>query len=176
MAESCVIGVYNTLPEAQAAVHVLHRADFPPGQITLIASSEPHSPQVAEYASMGDDSGQDAAIGAGIGGVLGTVTGASLAAFSGTAILLLGGPVIVGGLAGALVGAFVGSLVGWGVHSSQIAHYEKFVKSGKALVVAEGGPLEVVHANRILRETNPVEVHVHARDGSEAHEILNLGS
>jgi hypothetical protein len=122
---------------------------------------------------MGDDSVHDAAFGAGVGGVLGVLAGASAAALSGIAILFVAGSV-AGGLAGALLGALLGSLAGWGVHSSHIAHYEKQLKSGKALLIAEGNPLEVAHADRILQETDPGELHVHARDGSEAHEILEL--
>lgn len=171
MADSCVVGVYNSLQEAQAATHILHRADFPRGQMMLIGSSAEHPPQMIEDLSMGDDSVHDAVCGAGVGGVLGVLAGASAAALSGIAIVFVAGS-IAGGLAGALLGAFVGSLAGWGVHSSQVAHYEKHLKSGKALVIAEGDPLEVAQAERILRETDPLELHVHARDGSEASEIL----
>jgi len=172
MAECCVVGVYRTLAEAQSAVHILHRSDFPRGRTTLIATHDGPSPQLAEIAALGDDSGRDAAIGAGIGGAMGTLAGVSLAAASGTAMLLLTGPIAVGGLASALVGAFVGSLLGWGIHSAQISHYEKLLASGKTLVVAEGDPLEVAHAERVLRETDPAELHRHVRDGSEAKEIV----
>ena len=171
MADSCVVGVYNSLQEAQVATHVLHRANFPPGQMMLIGSSAEHPPQMIEDLSMGDDSVHDAVFGAGVGGALGVLAGASAAALSGIAIVFVAGSV-AGGLTGALFGAFVGSLAGWGVHSSQVAHYEKHLQSGKALVIVEGDPLEVAHVDRILQETNPLELHVHARDGSEAREIL----
>jgi hypothetical protein len=103
---------------------------------------------------------------------VGTLAGVSPAAASGTAMLLLSGPIAVGGLASALVSAFVGSLLGWGIHSVQITHYEGLLASGNTLVVAEGEPLEVAHAERVLRETGPSELHVHLRDGSEAKEVV----
>jgi hypothetical protein len=177
MADSCVVGVYNSLQEAQVAAHILHRADFPRGQMMLIGSNTEHPPRMIEDLSMDDDSIHDAALGAGVGGILGVLAGVSAAELSGIAILFVAGSV-AGGLAGALLGAFVGSLVGWGVHSWHITHYEKYLKSGKALVIAEGDPLEVAHADRILQETDAVELHVHARDhardGSEACEIFEL--
>jgi hypothetical protein len=173
MADSCVVGVYNSLTEAQLAAHILHRAEFPKGQMMLIGSSAEQPPQLREDLSMGDDSVHDAALGAGVGGILGVLAGASAAELSGIAVLFVAGS-LAGGLAGALVGAFVGSLAGWGVHSWQIAHYQKYLKSGKALIIAEGDPLEVARADRILQETDPVELHIHARDGSETREILEL--
>jgi len=84
---------------------------------------------------------------------------------------LVAGPA-AGVLAGAVLGAFLGSLAGWGVHTSQVAHYEKYLKSGNALLIAEGNPEEVGHADRILRETDAVALDVHVLDGSEAREII----
>jgi uncharacterized membrane protein len=123
--------------------------------------------------SMGDDSVRDAALGAGVGGVLGALTGASTGVLTGIGLLLVAAPA-AGALAGALLGAFLGSLVGWGVHQSQIAHYEEQLKSGHALLIAEGNPVEVTHADRILQETDAIALDIHAQDGSEAREILEL--
>jgi hypothetical protein len=172
MAESCVVGVYSSLKEAQAAAHILDRAKFPRGQTLLVGSGADRDPKAFEDLSMGDDSVRDAALGAGVGGVLGVLAGASAATLSGLVVLLIAGP-LAGGLAGAVVGAFVGSLAGWGVHDAKIAHYEASLKSGKSLLIAEGGPLEVAEADRILQETGPIELHVFASDGSESGEILD---
>jgi hypothetical protein len=46
------------------------------------------------------------------------------------------------------------------------------LKSGNALLIAEGDPVEVTHADRVLLETDAIALHVHAHDGSEAREIL----
>jgi hypothetical protein len=171
MTESCVVCVYGSLHEAQAAIHILHRANFPRGQILLVGSQPGRRRDAIAGLSLEDDSVRDAAFGAGVGGVLGALAGVSWAALSEAAILLVGGPV-VGGLAGALFGALLGSLSGWGVHTSRIAHYEKLLASGRTLVIVEGDPLQVAHADRILQETGPTELHVFARDGSEELQAL----
>ena len=171
MAEACVVGVYKSLAEAQAAAHILQCADFPRGQMILVGSNTERPPQMVEDLSMGDDSVNEAAWGAGLGGVLGGLTGATAGALSGIGVLLVAGPA-AGVLAGALLGAFLGSLAGWGVHKSQVAHYEKYLKSGNALLIAEGNPQEMTHAERILKETDAVALDVHVLDGSEAREIV----
>jgi hypothetical protein len=171
MTDSCVVCVYGSLGEAQSAIHILHRANFPRGLILLVGSEPGRRREAFADLSMGDDSVRDAALGAGVGGVLGALAGVSWAALSEAAILLVGGP-IVGSLAGALFGALLGSLSGWGVHTSRIAHYEKLLASGKTLVIVEGDPLQVARADRILQETGPIELHVYARDGSEQLEAL----
>ena len=141
MTDSCVIAVYRSLQEAQRAVHILRRAEFPQGQMMLIGSSDEQLPRMIADLSMGDDSVHDAATGRRRRWCSGRARGRFGGRIVGIAVVFVAGS-LVGGLAGALVGAFVGSLAGWGVHSSQVAHYEKYLKSGKALVIAEGDPLE----------------------------------
>jgi uncharacterized membrane protein len=172
MAESCVVGVYGSLTKAQTAAHILQRADFPARQVMLVGSAIERSNHMAGDLTMGDDSVHDAALGAGVGGLLGVLTGTAAGTLSGMGILLLAAPA-AGALTGVVLGAFLGSLVGWGVHKSQIAHYEKYLKSGRALLIAEGDPIQVSRADEILRETDPIELEVHALDSSEAREILD---
>ncbi len=171
MAGACVVGVYKSLAEAQAAAHVLQRADFPRGQMILVGSNTERPAHVVEDLSMGDDSVHDAAWGAGVGGVVGVLTGVTAGALSGIGVLLVAGPA-AGALAGTMLGAFLGSLAGWGVHKSRVAHYEQHLKSGNALLIAEGDPAEVAHADRILKETDAIALDVHVLDGSEAREIV----
>jgi hypothetical protein len=89
---------------------------------------------------------------------------------AGSAVILLAGPIGIG-LAGAVVGAFLGGLGGWGVHVDRIAHYESLVQEGKTLVIAKGNPLQIIHAERTLSETGPLEIHVHAKTESESPEV-----
>jgi hypothetical protein len=71
----------------------------------------------------------------------------------------------------AATAAFLGSLAGWGVHHEHIRHYEQLIKDGNVLVIAHGNPLELSQADRILRETNAAEVHVHVKTSAESTEI-----
>ncbi len=173
MYEECVVGVYDSLAHAEEAVRILHRADFPGRQISLVASHMPTKPELAAELKMGDDSVRDAAIGAGLGGVVGILAGIGAMVVAGAGIVVfLAGPIGVGAL-GTVVGAFLGGMSGWGVHHEHIQHYEELVKQGKVLVIANGNPLDLVHAERVLKETNVVEVNLHSRTSSEAAEVLD---
>jgi hypothetical protein len=170
MYEECVTGIYDSLEKAEEAVHILHRAGLPAKQISLAAPGVVSRPEILKEFNLGDDSAYDAAIGAGLGGVLGVIGGVTMAAVLGLSAVFLVGP-IGGAVVGSAVGAFLGGMGGWGVHEQQIRYYERCVKSGKVLVIMQGNPLELDQADRILKETDVAEVHMHVRDSSEAPEV-----
>ena len=170
MYEECVVGVYDSLNQAKFALRVLRRGDFPWQQAELVASRLEDHPELAQELEMGDDSIRDAAIGAGLGGLVGVLAGLGAVASAGAGAVFIFGPVAAG-LTAATVGAFLGAMAGWGVHQRDIQHYEQCIALGKALVVANGSPLELVDAMRILQETDAIEVRVHARTSSEAPEV-----
>lgn len=172
MAEECVIAVYGTPKAASDAVHILHRAGLPADQITIVATDDLDQANVTNDLKMGDDSIRDAAIGAGLGGVLGILAGVSVMAISGLGMVFLIGPV-GGGIVGALTGGLFGGLAGWGVHETQIGHYQECLKKDWVLVVVEGDPLEVARADRILQESGAIELHLHAKTDSESPEFMN---
>jgi hypothetical protein len=92
-------------------------------------------------------------------------------ALSGLGAVFLVGPV-GGGIVGGLTGAYIGALSGWGVHEHQLEHYERLVEQGKALVIANGNPLDLAHAYRILLNADASDIHTHARIGDEAPETV----
>jgi len=170
MKEECVIGVFSDLEQADQAVHVLDRGDFPTSQVSLVAKGLKKLPESIEDFEMEDDSVQDAAIGAGLGAIVGVLVGVGAMAISGLGLVFLIGP-ISGGVGGAVAGAFLGGLSAAGVHKEHIKHYESLVKQGKVLVIAHGDPLELIHADRMLKELAPTELHVYAKTSSESPEI-----
>jgi hypothetical protein len=66
---------------------------------------------------------------------------------------ILGG--IEGSTAGAAIGGLTGALVGWGIPSDQTQRYETHIQSGKFLVLAQGSPTEIEHAESVLRYEGP---------------------
>ncbi|QDU74634.1 hypothetical protein Pan97_16460 [Bremerella volcania] len=170
MSEECVVAVYASLEKGQQAVHTLDRGDFPAKQISLVTRPLEEQPEVMEDIALGDDSARDAAIGAGLGAILGVLAGVAVTVVSGLGAVFLAGP-IGGGIVGAAAGAFLAGLKGWGVHQEHIHHYQNRVKEGDVLVIAHGDPLELVHAHKILTETDPVELHTYAKTSSETPEI-----
>jgi hypothetical protein len=173
MNEECVVAVFDNLEHAQGAVHVLDRGEFPTGQVSLVAKGLRELPEIVEDLEMEDDSAYDAAVGAGLGAIVGVLAGIAVMVVSGLGAVFLVGP-IGGGIGGAVAGAFLGGLSGWGVHEEHIRHYEGLIKEGKVLVIAHGNPLELIHADRILKEMAPTELHVYAKTSSEAPEIQDL--
>ncbi len=171
MKDECVVGVYDSLPKAELAVRILKKAGFGGEKISVVASCRDLKPGLREELKIGDDSLRDAAIGVGLGGILGVLAGLGLAAFPlAGAMIFLVGP-LAGAATGTVVGGLVGGMIGWGVRKDQIEHYEEAVRAGKPLVVVNGDPVETAHAEQILRETDALEVHLHARTESDSPEV-----
>jgi uncharacterized membrane protein len=171
MNDECVVGVYDTLEKAEQAVWILKRGDFPISQVSLIAHGSLDNLEAAERLAMEDDSVYDAALGAGLGGVLGVLVGIGAIVVSEIGAVFLAGP-IAGGLTAGIVGAFLGGMAGWGVHEQHIRRYEQAIKEGKVLVMAGGSPLQLRDAEKILKETDALEVHLHVRTSSESPEVF----
>jgi len=164
------VAVYDSVDNAAHAVRALADHGFPADQVALIHSpGDSHLPTQSLRA--GDESENKAAAGAAAGGLVGMLVGAPLLAIPGVGPLLLAAPVATG-MTGALVGGFLGSMSGWGVHSDHVGEYERMVRSGKVLVVAHGDPTEIARAEQLLRETHPVEMHLHAPDDADSEEIV----
>ena len=174
MNDECVVGVYDSIQQAEQAVRILRRGDVPRERISLVASGLKDKPAIAAELKLGDDSVHDWAVGAGLGGILGLLAGLGFAAIPGLGVVFLLGPLAAGaGLTGAVVGADLGSFVGWGVHEDHIRRYERQVHEGKVLVIVNGDPLAIAHAERILKETDVSEVNLHTRTSSDAPEMTD---
>ena len=165
-----VVAVYATFEDAARGVRALDDSGFSHEHVSLVSHRNEHLIPEAEV-KPGDESERKAATGAAFGGLMGMLLGAPLLAIPGIGPLLLAGPIATG-MTGALVGGFLGSMAGWGVHADHVAQYQKKVESGKILVIATGDPRQVADAERVLRETQPLEVHLHAEDSADAEEIV----
>jgi uncharacterized membrane protein len=170
----CTVSVYDNADQAHQAIDILRRGGFPTSQVSVLTRRLKERSDVVALESGGDDSIRDAAYGAGLGTLVGALGGAELSmvmAMGG--LFFLVGPLALG-VTGTIVGALVGSMAGWGVHAKRIKHYEQSVEAGKVVVVATGNPLELLQADRILKETGPREHHLYAQTSSESPEV-NVG-
>jgi hypothetical protein len=77
-----------------------------------------------------------------------------------------------GAIVGGITGGFIGAMAGWGVHEHQIQHYERLLKSGSVLIVANGNPTELAYGYRHLQDTNASELHLYARSDDEASGVI----
>jgi hypothetical protein len=155
---------------AKDAIHILRRGGIPPSQISLVGKGFRSNSDIAMDIPFNDDSVRDATLGAGFGAILGVLGGAVAAIATGGGVVFLIGP-LAAGMTGAVAGAFLAGLGGWGVHHERITHFETLVSQGKSLIVAYGNPLQIIDADRILKETDPIELHVFAKSGAESPEV-----
>jgi hypothetical protein len=101
--------------------------------------------------------------------LLGLLLGSPVLAVSGLGAFIIAGPIGLG-LAGAIVGGFLGAMSGWGVHEDHIRRYEAKVAQGDRLVIATGDPKMVALAAQTLQQTEPREMHLHAKDSADTVE------
>jgi len=168
MSEQCVVAVYGNVSQAKSAVAALTSEGLPQSMISLATKTLKPEPEVREALESGDESAKDAAIGAGAGSLVGVLTGAVVSSVAGAGVFLLAGPVVA---AAGIAGLIVGAMVGWGVHTDHIHEYDEKIKQGKTLLLAHGDPLEVAKAERVLRQTSPEHLHLHAETSADAPDV-----
>jgi hypothetical protein len=167
MADECVVAVYRKLDQAREAIQKLTASGFPATQVSLVTAGLKDRPELLRELELGDDSIHDAAVAAELGGVVGVLSGLAVMVVTGLGAVFLVGPV-GGAIVGSLTGGFIGAMAGWGVHEHQVKHYERLIEAGNVLVVANGNPLDLVHAYRQLEGTGASELHTYARSDDEA--------
>ena len=174
MAERSVVGIYDTMAQAEEAVHTLAHAGFPVKHVSIVTQNLASDQTMHGYITPGDDlTPRGAATGAWVGGLLSLLIGSAFLWIPGfgpllvlgrlAALLLIG---VEGALVGVATGSFLGALANWGIAEEHILDYERQVQSGKHLVIAYGTDEEVAQAHAILEGTQAGDLHVHAGAGA----------
>jgi uncharacterized membrane protein len=168
MSEQSVIGVYNTMSEAEQAVQALDKGSFPIKQVSIVAQDMQSEKEVHGYVTAGDVARAGANSAAWVGGFFGLLVGAAFIWVPGFGPLLVAGSFasmllgsMEGVIAGAASGGLLGALVGWGVSKQHIIKYEEHLKSGKYLLMAHGNAEEVARAHTILQSTGAADLTHH---------------
>jgi hypothetical protein len=175
MAERSVVGVYESLAQAEEVVHTLDRAGFPVQHVSIVTQ-----PLVRDQALQGSltpgaaSIPHDAATGAWVGGLSSLLVGVSFLWAPGfgpllvlghlASLLLLGAE---GALVGAAAGSFLGTLADWGMTEEHTRDYAQQVQRGKHLVIASGMDADVARAHALLQGTPAGTLRVHADAGVE---------
>jgi hypothetical protein len=169
MADQSIIGVYDTMAQAEEAVRKLGEGGYPIEQVSILAQNLESEKQVHGFVTTGDVAKTGAATGAWVGGLFGVLLGAAFIWVPGLGPLIVAGPLsaaLLGGIEGALAGAagggLLGALAGLGVSKEHILKYEERLKGGKYLVVAHGSADDVAKARGILEGTGAAELTAHA--------------
>jgi Heat induced stress protein YflT domain len=172
MPEQSVVGVYDTMAQAEGAVHKLDEAGFPITHVSIVSQNLQHEKEVVGYVTVTDVAQRGLITGAWAGGLVSLLAGVAFLWIPGFGPLLVAGPLaslllgVLGGMEGAVIGAayggVLGALAGWGVSKEHIYKYEEHVLAGKHLVIAHGNAEDVAHARRILQGTRATALDVHA--------------
>ena len=172
MAQQSIVGVYDTLSQAEDAVRTLSEAGFPIQQVSIVARDLTSERQINGLVTAGDVATQGLSTGAWLGGLFGLLVGAAFIWVPGFGPLIVAGPLaaaIAGGIEGAVAGAagggLLGALIGWGVSRDQVLKYEERLRGGQYLLVAHGTDDEVARAGDVLRAMPAGEVQQHQDQG-----------
>jgi uncharacterized membrane protein len=158
---NCVVAVFKSHIEAEAAINELNKSGFDLKKLSIIGRDYHKDEHMMGYYNAGDRMKYWGKLGAFWGGFWGLLFGPAFFLIPGVGPILFVGP-IVSYIAGALEGAVTGggfgalgaALYSIGIPNNSIIQYEKAVKSGKYVLIAHGSNMETIRAREILKDTN----------------------
>lgn len=169
-----IVGLYDHLSQARAAVQDLVDEGFERENISLVANAS--AEQYARYfddegvyrtdlhddeLTSGEGAAAGASIGAVIGGVGGLLMGLGLLAVPGVGPALAAGPIVstlVGAGIGAATGGIIGALVNHGVPEDEAGYYAEGVRRGGSLIMLTVDEDRVAEVEGIMNAHAPVDI------------------
>jgi hypothetical protein len=158
-----VVGVFNSIDDAQRAFEKLEAGGFSRDEISFIANKAGASRR-AQMDAAGEDTESDIAADAGIGAAIGGVGGLLLSfagLIPGVGPVFAAGPIIaaLGGAGiGAAAGGIVGALTETGVPEDAARHYAEGVRRGDALIAVRAEGARANQAARILDLAGAIDI------------------
>jgi hypothetical protein len=164
MSESmgAVVGVYDSMKNAEAAVRTLLEQGVPPDQVSIVGQDLHSETQVHGFVTTSDVAKTGAATGAWVGGLFGVLTGAALLFVPGVGALIVLGPLAAGVLTaaeGAAAGGGLGAVLGHFIAKKHVPKYSRHLEAGNYLVVRHQPQESDAHA--LQQDTSPIEVEHH---------------
>ena len=167
-----VVGLFDTLTEAQNVVKDLTNAGFKREDISLLANDA--GKQYGTYLDQGavptEDAvgpGKGAGFGAVVGALTGILVGMSALVIPGIGPVIAAGPIIggvTGLVAGAATGGIVAGLVKTGIPEEEAHYYAEGVRRGGTLVTVTSPDGDAKRARQIMDQHKPVNVQERAAD------------
>jgi hypothetical protein len=157
-----VVGVYESMKDAESAVRTLLEQGVPAGQVSIVGQDLHSETQVHGFVTTGDVAKTGAVSGAWVGGLFGVLTGAALLFVPGVGALVVLGPLAAGALAaaeGATAGAGLGALLGHFIAKKHVPKYSEHLTAGNYLVLRHHP--QASDAQILQQDTTPVEVTHH---------------
>lgn len=172
MSAQCVVGIFDSLPAAKAAVDALEKMGFNDRQVSLVTHAVKNEVPMQQEAEMefGDQGLANSFKGAGLGALFGALVGSPLLLVTGLGAAVVAGP-LAGAATGIVIGSFLGGMSGWGVHTDHLEEYEDLVREGQVLVIVSGNAESVAQAEQILKGTEATDVRLHAETEADSPEV-----
>jgi hypothetical protein len=164
-----VIGIAQTLPQAEKIVSSLHSAGFRGEDISVLF---PNKSGTKDFAHEHHTKAPEGAVGGAsaggvLGGTIGLLAGIGMLAIPGLGPFIAAGPIMAalsGVAAGATVGGITGALVGLGIPEIEAKVYEGKIKGGNLLIAVHSADAEMrKRADEIMKAGG-------AQDVSTIHE------
>jgi hypothetical protein len=150
-----VIGVYDDIERAQAAIKRLADSGFPMDRVSIVGKDLMSETQLNGFVTTGDFAKTGATVGAWVGGLFGLLTGVAVLFVPGVGPLVALGP-LAAGVTGAAEGAawtgILGAIIGHFVAKQHIPKFEEHIAAGRYLVVVQGSPDDSARARTLLGE------------------------
>ena len=159
--QDCVVGVFESLADAQEVLNELEDRGWNKADVSLVTRGKESELDATRPLDQGDQMEKSAALGAAAGAALGLVAGSALFIIPGIGPVVFAGA-MASGITGGLVGGIVGAMSGWGIKEDHLHEYEQQVRNGKTLVVVSGNPEKLAEAQSLLQDTAAEKVVLHA--------------
>ncbi|WP_088256810.1 general stress protein [Fimbriiglobus ruber] len=166
---NCVVAVYESHDQAEAAIRELQKDGFDMKKLSIVGKDYHTEEHVVGYYTTGDRMMYWGKVGAFWGGFWGLLLGSAFFWVPGVGQLLVAGPLvmwIVGAIEEAAVvgglGVLGAGLYSIGIPKHSVMQYETEVKNGKLLLIAHGTVDDVERARELLSQTGAAITRVHA--------------
>lgn len=162
-----LVALYDTFPEAEAAVQDLISSGIQKDHISLVANktgsgyADDDVAAIHQSSPAADAAGRDATKGTVVGGIGGLLVGMGFLAIPGVGPLLAAGPILAaltGAGVGAATGGIIGALTHAGVSKDDADYYAEGVRRGGALVTVTVDDSAVAATKLILDRQVPVDI------------------
>lgn len=159
-----VVGIFNSVQDAENCVSELERIGIPRGDISLVANK--HATGYHGDTETASDKTSDVVADAGIGAAIGGVGGLLLSAAGALTIPVIGPILAAGPIAAALTGAGVGAAAGGligaltesGIPEDEAKYYAEGVRRGDVLVTVKSDAVNADRAREIMDDNGAVDV------------------
>jgi len=154
-----VVGMFDTNPQAKAAIERLHASGIDPEAISVAMKDDREAAEIASSTGAHDLSGKGATTGmlsgAGVGILVGLAIAGSTIILPGLGTFLIGGPLvaaITGAGIGAASGGLIGALIGLGIPQEEADHFSAGMERGHVLVAAHVEDQEAASIRKLFDE------------------------